>query len=81
MIASSTMTSKGQITIPKEIRNALKIEPGHRIEFEISGAGTIVMRARSGDFRRLRGMIRSPHTRPVPIREMDPEVPDRPVRK
>ena len=33
----STVTSKGQTTIPGEIRNALKIKPGDRLQYQIEG--------------------------------------------
>jgi len=33
----STVTSKGQTTIPGEIRDALNIKPGDRLEYEVEG--------------------------------------------
>lgn len=33
----STVTSKGQTTIPGKIRKALRIKPGDRLEYEIEG--------------------------------------------
>ena len=33
----STVTSKGQTTIPGEIRQALNIRPGDRLEYEVAG--------------------------------------------
>jgi antitoxin PrlF len=32
-MATATLTTKGQITIPVEVRNALKVEAGDRVEF------------------------------------------------
>ena len=32
-MASATVTSKGQITIPASVRQALKVEPGDGVEF------------------------------------------------
>ena len=34
---SSTLTSKGQTTVPKEIRDLLHIQPGDRIEYVLEG--------------------------------------------
>ena len=36
-MSHSTMTSKGQTTIPGEIREALRIKPGDRLEYELQG--------------------------------------------
>ncbi len=33
----STVTSKGQTTIPERIRKALRIKPGDRLEYEVEG--------------------------------------------
>jgi len=44
---ATTLTSKGQVTIPKKIREALKIGPGSAIEFAVNAAGEVVVR-RSG---------------------------------
>ena len=38
-MASATMTSKGQVTIPAEIRRQLAIEPGDRLFFEPDNEG------------------------------------------
>lgn len=39
----TTLTSKGQVTIPKHIRDALHLEPGCAIEFRINGEGEVVL--------------------------------------
>lgn len=33
----STVTSKGQTTIPQKIRRALRIKPGDKLEYEVEG--------------------------------------------
>jgi AbrB family looped-hinge helix DNA binding protein len=70
-IAVSTVTSKGQITIPKAIRDHLRLRPGHRVEFEIDPKGLVVMRGRNGDVRALKGIVRSKRKRPVSVAEMN----------
>jgi AbrB family looped-hinge helix DNA binding protein len=40
----TTLTSKGQVTIPKHIRESLKLEPGSRLIFDVNEAGEVVMR-------------------------------------
>jgi antitoxin PrlF len=36
------LTKKGQVTIPKDIRDFLEIEPGDKLLFEISGKDVII---------------------------------------
>lgn len=46
-MATATMTSKGQLTIPKDIRDRLGLKPGDRVEFVPGGDGrTVVLRKR-----------------------------------
>ncbi|HMM77117.1 MAG TPA: AbrB/MazE/SpoVT family DNA-binding domain-containing protein [Gammaproteobacteria bacterium] len=44
---ATTLTSKGQVTIPKKIRDALGIAPGSAVEFVVNREGEVVVR-RSG---------------------------------
>lgn len=41
---SSTLTTKGQITIPKHIRDALGLNPGSQVDFVLHDNGDIVLR-------------------------------------
>ncbi len=57
---STTVTSKGQVTIPKRVRDLLGIGPGSMIDFERAPDGRIVLvkiekKARPNRFARLRG--------------------------
>lgn len=40
---ATTITSKGQVTIPKHIRDALRLEPGNAVEFAVNGEGEVVL--------------------------------------
>ncbi len=44
MGAESTLTSKGQTTIPKDIRDSLGLKPGDRITFTMMPDGPVQMR-------------------------------------
>jgi antitoxin PrlF len=68
---TATLTSKGQITIPKEIRERLRLQAGHRVEFEIDAKGKVSLTPRNKDIRSLKGSIRSRKKKPVSIEEMN----------
>lgn len=57
-MAEATVTSKGQITIPKEVRDRLRLKAGHRVEFYFDPNGLVIFRPRTGDIRDLRGVLR-----------------------
>ncbi len=44
-MALTTMTTKGQVTVPKPMRDALGLKPGSKVEFEYAGAGRATIRA------------------------------------
>ena len=54
----ATITTKGQITIPKLIRERLGVRPGDRVVFREREDGEIVMEAATVDVRSLRGCLR-----------------------
>lgn len=56
-IRKATMTSKGQITIPKDIREILKIGPGDQVDFIVSDKGDVSIAPRTGDIRSLKGLF------------------------
>lgn len=41
---STTLTSKGQVTIPKQIRDALNLVPGCSVDFTVNRDGEVVIR-------------------------------------
>lgn len=40
----TTMTIKGQVTIPKKVREALRLAPGDSVEFAVNAEGEVVVR-------------------------------------
>ena len=68
-MATATITSKGQVTIPKSVRMKLKLEAGHRVEFIETEAGFLVKPA-TRDIRSLKGILPKPR-RPVSIEDMN----------
>ncbi|HET6180307.1 MAG TPA: AbrB/MazE/SpoVT family DNA-binding domain-containing protein [Candidatus Sulfotelmatobacter sp.] len=56
---SSTISSKGQVTVPQEIRNRLGLTTGDRVDFVIEGERTVIRPARSetNPFEKYRGIL------------------------
>ena len=65
----SAITVKGQATIPKAIREHLRLKPGDRIKFFVHPDGSVVLLPKL-PAAALRGMIKSRRQRPVTIGEM-----------
>lgn len=40
---ATTMTSKGQVTIPKKVREALRLTPGDGVDFDVNDKGQVVV--------------------------------------
>lgn len=55
---TATLTTKGQITIPKEIRDHLGVDAGDRLSFEVKDGGEVVVQPETTDLRSLRGALR-----------------------
>ena len=60
MRAVGTMTSKGQITVPAEVREALGLEPGDQIAVVTRDDGVVELHPRKGSVVNLFGMITPP---------------------
>jgi AbrB family looped-hinge helix DNA binding protein len=54
---SGVLTTKGQIVIPKELRDKYKLSPGTRVLFEETAEGIILKQADAGFIKNARGMI------------------------
>jgi AbrB family looped-hinge helix DNA binding protein len=67
----ATLTSKGQITLPKEIRDRLGLGAGAILDFELLADHTITARRVEPDARRIRGLLKSPHAEPLSVEQMD----------
>lgn len=70
MTTDATLTSKGQTTIPKEIRDSLGIKPGDRITFTLMPDGTVSMRVKTKHIMELAGMLHKKGRKPVPIEKL-----------
>ena len=67
---ASPLTSRGQTTIPKPIREALGLQPGDRVEFTLKGDRVLLRRA-GADLSSLDGMLGHLGQEPVSIGDMN----------
>ena len=65
----ATMTSKGQVTVPKAIRDKLCLRPGDRIDFLLDDNGARITPVKPS-VKELKGMLPKPSS-PVSLAEMD----------
>ncbi len=69
-MTTAVVTSKGQITIPKPVRDGLGVESGDRVEFVELERGVYSVVAATRDIRDLKGVIPKP-AKPVSIEDMN----------
>ena len=67
-MAVATVTSKGQITLPKEIRERLGVRAGDRVRFRETADGSVVVEPETGDLMELFGVLKRPGGRRVSMR-------------
>ena len=68
---SATLTSKGQLTLPKAIRDILRLAAGDRVDFIVKDDGAVVLRPATADVRELKGVLHRRGMKPLSIEEMN----------
>ena len=66
----ATLTSKGQVTIPKAVRDALHLRSGDRLDFVLEADGTVRVLPVKGSVKALKGILPKP-ARAVSLEEME----------
>ena len=69
-MASATVTSKGQITIPIEVRTELELKAGDQVEFVRGHLGGFTLLPKNGSVQRLKGIFGKPD-RTITIEEIN----------
>ena len=54
----ATISSKGQLTIPRAIRDSLRLRTGDKVDFVLSDAGRLELVPHRSSVTALRGMVR-----------------------
>ena len=67
---TATVTTKGQVTIPKAVRDVLRVDSGDQIDFVVTDQGDVLVRGVNVDVRELRGLLKRPRRRAVTVEEM-----------
>lgn len=69
-VHTATVTSKGQITVPRRIRMHLQVDKGDRIEFLIGSDGKVTLMPATTDVKKLKGIVGKPD-RSVTVGDMN----------
>lgn len=69
-MSEATVTSKGQITIPVDIRQSLGLQAQDRVTFTPMPDGTVVLRAKTKSILDLRGLLQSTPDSVVSVDDM-----------
>lgn len=71
-MAESTITSKGQTTVPADIRAQLQAKPGTRLVWSVMPDGTMIVRAKTKSILDMAGMLKAPKAKRVGVEDMNP---------
>lgn len=72
MADATTMTTKGQVTVPREIRDRLGLKSGDKMAFTLLSDGTVVMRPKTRRLADLAGSLTRPGQLRVAVEDMNP---------
>jgi AbrB family looped-hinge helix DNA binding protein len=67
----ATVTDKGQVTVPKNIRDRLHIATGSKLDFEVEADGTLRVRVLVRGSDNLFGLVHYPGIKHLSIEAMD----------
>lgn len=74
---ASLITSKGQTTIPKKIREYLHLQPGDRVDFVVDEQGKVILEPATLDVTELEGILHRPGMKAVSTEGMKKAVKER----
>jgi AbrB family looped-hinge helix DNA binding protein len=71
-VTESTITAKGQTTVPADVRALVHAKPGTRLVWSVMPDGTIIVRAKTKSILDMAGMLKPPKGKRVAVEEMNP---------
>lgn len=78
-MSTATLTAKGQVTIPVDVRTRMGLDAGDRIEFVELDDGQYLIKPAIDDVRSLKGLLRKPSKR-VSVEDMNAAIRHRGAR-
>ncbi|NOY80778.1 MAG: AbrB/MazE/SpoVT family DNA-binding domain-containing protein [Kiritimatiellaeota bacterium] len=73
-MTTATLTTKGQVTIPKSVRDSLHLHAGDRIEFVVRDASEAILRPITKSVDEVFGKLHAPGQFPMTVEQMDAAV-------
>jgi AbrB family looped-hinge helix DNA binding protein len=67
----STVTAKGQTTVPAQVRELLGAKPGTRLVWHAMPNGVVIVRAKTRSVLDLAGMLKQPGSKRIPVEDMN----------
>lgn len=71
-MTESTISSKGQTTVPADIRALVHAKPGTRLVWSVMPDGTIIVRAKTRSILDMAGLLDAPKAQRVNVEDMNP---------
>lgn len=71
-MAESTITAKGQTTVPADVRALVQAVAGTRLVWSVMPDGTIIVRAKTKSILDMAGLLKAPKGKRVTIERMNP---------
>jgi AbrB family looped-hinge helix DNA binding protein len=70
-MTESTITAKGQTTVPAEVRALVQAKPGTRLVWSVMPDGTMIVRAKTQSLLDMAGMLAAPKGKGVAVDDMN----------
>lgn len=71
-MTESTITAKGQTTVPADVRARVHAKPGTRLVWSVMPDGTIIVRAKTKSILDMASMLKAPKGKRIGVEEMNP---------
>ena len=73
-MTTATLTSKGQMTLPKTIRDRLRLKAGDRVDFDFDASGNVILRPVTKSALDMIGFMRDPGRKALSVGEIDASI-------